>query len=649
MKYNITLKTGVTFLMALVPILFFCPINAFCQFQADPPRLPRKDSFFGLHTDFHAMESDRNIGQNTTPEMIEHIIDLIDPDYIEVDTKGHPGYSSYPTRVGFHGNHFVGDPLKVWREVTAKRGVALYAHFSGVMDDLAMKKHPDWAIVDANGNRSPHIVSIFGPYVDRLMIPQMIELGKDYGLDGVWIDGNTWGCKVDYSDAAKKEFTRQTGIKEIPTKQDDPHWNEWIRFQRESFRKFMRYYIEKVKSQVPGFQIADNWAFTEQMPEPVCADVDYISGDICGYNCVNVCRFASRFMASQDITWDLMSWSFAQWRIGNLDPPETRKTAVQLMREAACVIAQGGGYQAVFSQAGPGFPPRRDGSVDLEKLKPMGEVAKFCRERQEVCFKAEAIPQIAVLYSTEAAYRKWDGIGNMFFWDAWQRGIVNCLMENQCCVEVLLGTTLAPKIDDYPLVVICEWNYLEPEIRDKVADYVRKGGNLLLVGESAIGLFEKEIGSATEKRTVEVPQPYALTLYEIGKGKIGCIPQTLTNEYAGNPKQEIRDTVGTAVRNLFPAPVVTVTGSHDIDVSLMRTVAGKTAVHLVNTSGPHRSAAVIESIEPVGPLRITLRLPEKPNSIVLEPGKRTCSYVYENGKIELTVPSVPIHEIVVLE
>ena len=624
---------------------------ASCTFSQEgktPKRLLREDCYLVLHFDFHALKTDRNIGANTTPEMVDSLLNMFNPDVLQIDIKGHPGVSSYPSKVGNHSNSFVGDPLRVWREVTARRGVALYGHYSGVLDDYALEIHPEWALVDAQGNRSASVASIFGPYVDQLMIPQLVELGVDYGLDGIWIDGNVWGSKIDYSDAAKEAFTKKTGIENAPTSPEDPNWTAWIRFQREEFRNFIRYYIAQVKEKVPGIQIGDNWAFSEHMPEPVSIDVDFISGDLGAYNCVNVARYASRFMASLDFHGDLMSWCAHQWAIGTLDPPESRKTAVQHQREAACVISQGLGYEFGGTQAGPGYPPRRDGSIDLEKVKPLMAVAPFLRERQEVSFKARAIPQIAVLYSTEAAYRKWDHLSRMFFWDAWQRGIVSNLLENRYCVEVLLGDKLVQKIEQYPLVVVCEWDYIEPEVRDAIARYVQNGGKLLLIGQSAISLFDKETASA-KKSTVEVPSPYSMTRCEVGKGSIGVIPHTVTNEYAGNPTPELRDLIGTAVRSLFPDPMVTVTGSNDIDVSLMRTASGKLAVHLVNTSGPHRTAGKIETIDPVGPLSVAISHAKRPKKVVLEPGSRKCDYSYKDGKIYLTVESVPVHEIIVVE
>ena len=92
-----------------------------------------------------------------------------------------------------------------------------------------------------------------------------------------------------------------------------------------------------------------------------------------------------------------------------------------------------------------------------------------------------------------------------------------------------------------------------------------------------------------------------------------------------------------------------VTGSHDIDVSIMRTQAGELAIHLVNTSGPHRTADLIPSIDPVGPLSVDICSEAKPKSVVLEPGKRSCKFSYENGKIRVNIDKVVIHDIIVVE
>ena len=53
-----------------------------------PRRLKRADSFFGIHFDFHAGMDCKEIGKNTTPEMVEKIIAAAHPDYIQIDWQG---------------------------------------------------------------------------------------------------------------------------------------------------------------------------------------------------------------------------------------------------------------------------------------------------------------------------------------------------------------------------------------------------------------------------------------------------------------------------------------------------------------------------------------------------------------------------------
>lgn len=614
--------------------------NAEKELEKTPPRLLRRDCFFGVHFDFHAEPTDSNIGRNTTSAMVDALIDSVHPDFIEVDTKGHPGYSSYPTKVGNHGGSFVGDPLRVWRQATAARGVSLFAHYSSLWDRRAYALHPDWAAVGADGRPVPEMMSVLGPYVDSLLIPQLAELGGDYGLDGAWIDGDCWRFVPDYSDAARRTFAQETGIETIPAGPGDPNWRAWRNFQRDLFRRYIERYTAAVKKAAPGFQICSNGAFNIQMPEAPLPGIDFASLDICATNCVNVCRYDSRLFATQDIPWDLMSWSFSAWNLGTLDPPESRKTAVQLQREAACVIAQGGGYQAVFSQAPAGSPPVRDGSVDIEKVRLFGEVADFCRARQEVCFKAKPIPQIGLLLSTEGTYRRWDEAGTDLFWgDRHQDGIMTCLLEDRQAVSVLVTEKMMKRADEFPLIIVFQPGFVEPEMVERLGEYVEKGGRLYLVGSTMPTLFDKWLRRASNVLEGKAPEGRTLRYYLVGRGIIGMTPQE-------NPPVEF---VNATVHALFPNPVVRIEGAPQVDLSLMRTARGETAVHLVNTSGPHTTAGVIDRIDPVGPVSMTVRLPKKPKQISLAPGNRPVDWSWADGAVRLTVESVPIHEIVVIE
>lgn len=611
----------------------------------DPPRKSRVDSFFGVHFDFHAQGYDPVIGSNTTPAMVQALIDITKPDYFEIDTKGHPGYSSYPTRVGNHAGRFFGDPLRVWRETTAKNGVALYGHHSGILDDRACALHPDWRALNASGGVIG-TMSLLGAYPAQLLIPQLVELACDYGLDGAWLDGDCWGCVMDYSPAFVERFRAETGLAKAPTSPSEPGWMAWRGLQRQIFREYERRYIREVKAAKPGFQFCCNWSFSPHMPEVPYDEVDFISGDICAGGCVDAARSCSRLFATQGKPWDLMSWSFFQWEQGKLDNPATRKPAVQLMREAACVIAQGGGYQAVFSQAPAGYPPVRDGSVDIEKVRLFGEVAKFCRARQRWSFKSKPVPQVGVLLSTEGTYARWDRENaGLFWWDRRAEGIVSALVECRYAVSVLVTRRLLEHLDEYPAVVVCEWPTLEEGLVDRLLDYARAGGGLFVVGTSK-ALFDAAL-EKTEGRTIPGPAGYSLTEYALGAGCVVTLDRNISEAYRGNPTAEIRSVVQTAMARVFPNPQVRVAGEPEVDVSLVRTAEGDLAVHLVNVSGPHRETQLIPEIVPTGPVELSVRLKARPCGVFLQPGDRAVDWTWKDGVVTLTVASVPIHEIVV--
>ena len=596
------------------------------QLSNEPERLRRDQSFLGIHFDFHAGADCTEVGKNTTPEMINAIIDMVHPDYVQIDCKGHAGYTSYPTKVGNQAPGFVGDPLRIWRETTAGRGVALYMHYSGVWDTRAIELHPEWAATRADGTPDREKTSVFGTYVDQLLIPQLKELAGDYGVDGIWVDGECWATIPDYGERAVRMFRETTGINKIPNSAADPHWYEWMQFHREGFRKYMRHYVAAVRTEYPTFQICSNWAFTHHMAEPVSVALDFLSGDYSPNNSVNSARFAGRYLIHQGIPWDLMAWSFSYNPL-----PREQKPALQLKREAAVILALGGGFQAYYTQ-------NRDGSVRLEELTEMAEVAKFARERQAYCHHSVQIPQVALLLSTSDYQHSARSLFPQY--KGQSQGVLQCLLEGQHSVDLISEELLAPDMSRFPLIVIPEWENISPSFCVDLIDYAKNGGNLLLIGKETSGQFAGLTGVRLQGSD-QVIQAF-------GKGNIGFLPFAVGAAYEKNGDESLRKQVNVAVRSLFPNPLVDVSGSPWVDVSVSQ-LNGKRMVHLVNTSGDHKEAGIIRTIEPVGPLLVSIRCDRKPSSITLQPAGKSCDFTYADGKAQVKVESVEIYDILVVE
>lgn len=655
----------------------------------NPARLRRKDSFLGVHFDFHARKDCTEIGKNVTPEMVEYIIETVKPDYIQCDCKGHDGFSSYPTKVAYPAPGFKKDQLRIWRDVTAKHGVALYMHYSGVWDTEALKHHPEWACVDKDGNRDRQMTSVFGDYVDKLLIPQFKELIDEYDVDGIWLDGECWAVKPDYSEKAICKFQQETGFSTVSRESSDPHFFDYMEFCREGFRKYLQHYVSELHKYKPGFQICSNWAYSARMPEPVNTDVDFLSGDYALIDSLNSTRMEARCLVYQGKPWDLMSWGFTCGVSDEgLEGCFSIKSVPQLQQEAAVTIASGGGFQVYFTQ-------KRDGSISQWQMKIMKKVAEFCRARQKICHKATPVPQVALLHSTQAFYHNRMSLFFRCNQDTLHvsfalSGILHNLLASQNVVDIVSEHHLTGNMSAYPLIIVPECEYLDEDFKQELLDYVESGGNLLLIGPAATSLFGEQLnvsfkgqagkkenwlehegrlcGLKTISREVELKDGAtefgklypendivgestpAASITDYGKGKIAGVYVNIGERYFHAATTVSRDFLNGLVRKLFPESIVEVKGSHSVDVTLNR-IEGKLAVNLINTSGPHGdpNVLVFDDIPETGPLTVLIRVPAAPSSVNIEPGNRQVDYTYKDGKIALTLHSLKIHDIVVVE
>jgi hypothetical protein len=460
-------------------------------------RKKRADCAFGVHFDLHANLTDRNhVGEKYDPTSVEEFIQRVKPDYLQCDTKGHYGLSAYPTKVGTHVELVKGvDILRSWREITEKHGVGLYAHHSGVFDINAVEKNPEWSALNesreiiSSGDTYPpsHYISVFGPYVDELLIPQLAEIANEYGLDGCWIDGDCWANQPDFSIWAEKAYREKHG-KSLP-KYGDPEYHEFSDFIRQGFREYVNHYAKRLHEEAPGFQVASNWMYTCMMPEKPDDELDYISGDFFGLDGPNFGRFAARCLSSHGKPWDLMAWSVMpgpEYLFGGDNCHH--KEAIQLCQEAAVVLSLGGGFQYCGMQ--------RNGGIERFVIDKAVKTAEFFRERQPFCFKAKHVPQAAVIFSTMAAYSD----DNPTFRHNTEAadctyGTLLAALDNQYSTEILITyQALERDLSVYGLIIVPEVPVLEPELKNELIEYARGGGSLIVVGPRSTQLFSEQLG-----------------------------------------------------------------------------------------------------------------------------------------------------------
>ena len=640
----------------------FIACFTFCFSQKRSEPLKRKDCFFGVHFDFHATSSDTTIGKMLTSGLIDSFLDNVKPDFVQVDCKGHPGFASYPTKIGTPAGRFVKDPLKLWREETTKKHIGLYIHYSDLLDKAALQKHPDWGVEDADKKGSDEVVSIFSNYEDSLLIPQLKEVIRNYGIDGIWLDGSTWAVQPDYGASSLKAFKSQTGIAAIASDKNSANYKSFLSFERNSFLRYAGKYVNALHQYDKNIQIGINWLYSSWAPLPVTVNVDYFSGDLpSSHNDLYDVAFDARCYSSQairyDKAWDLMSWGFD----GNgIRPVEA------LYQEAAEVIAMGGAWQCYF-------PQNRDASVKKDYTNTLQLISPFIRARQPFCQYAVPVKQVAVWYSGNNQLAKntnifqVDNVSNV-------HNVLNALLDKQLPAEIIIEHQVSSRIPAYPVIIIPELQ-IEKGRDEQVLNYVSNGGTVLLLGEVNISRFAKYAGvslshTSNADNIVTVQNghnnyqfnavPYTLqkgateltaesikkingtlpiaSVVNYGKGKIACLFINQMNPANNGLFDVYKEMIGALSKKLLAKPLVAIEDQSNLHVTV-NTIKGKTFINLINTSRP-----INGKIPQLDSLIVNLRLP-KPAKIVLQPGNKPLSFTYANGICTVKIQKISIHEI----
>ena len=642
----------------------------------------RSESAFGLHFDFHASPAPGLVvGATLREEDIREICRLIKPDFIQIDCKGHPGWASYPTELENAMPAFAFDTLALWRRVTKEEGVALYLHYSGVIDARFCAHHPEEAVVGADGKPSGNVVRTAGHYADMLLIPQLKELAGKYGADGVWVDGECWGTTVDYHPDTVAAFERERGIdlgSKLPVSKADPYYEEYREFCRELFRRYVRHYVDEVHREYPDFQIASNWAYTDHMPEAVSANVDFLSGDFNPGNSFNAARYAGRAIAQQGMTWDLMAWNFRS-NHSDLHLSGVPKHPVQIMQEAAAVLSVGGGFQNYITQY-------RDGSPRMEQIRLMKPVADFVRARQPFCFRWKAEHNAVILLSThDRALHE----GGLYGRGGYERtvGLTALFCDAGVPVEIASEHTLCGACGRFGLIAVPELKYgLDDGMRAELLRYAQEGGSLLLTGpftcrffaDAIPGLVIDEKDRENEQRWLtvdgmhtgilknahEISAPDFETAAKIGdaereitlpgavivpygKGRIALVPADVGTQYGACAQYVLRDLLRKLAEKLFEPTVKIEAALGLLEVGVLEE-DGRRAVQLVNANGAHasREVATEDFIPPILDVTLSIKAEKKPRGLILQPEGRELAFEWKDGKITVEIPRVDLYEII---
>lgn len=641
--------------------------------------------FFGIHYDLHAGASDTELGRELTHEHLRERLWMVKPDWIQCDCKGHPGYTSWPTEIGSTSPGVQVDALRIHRDVTRELGIKLGMHYSGVWDSRAIELHPEWAKVGPAGERDKNTTCRMSGYTDELMIPQMLEIIEKYDVDGFWVDGDNWAAQPCWCDLCKAEFTRRTGRTEIPVTKEDSNWEAWLQFHRDLFVEYVDHYAQAVHTKKPSCLVCSNWMYTVRQPDPIRASIDYISGDYDYVWGANRAAIEARAIDSRNITWDLMAWGFTKTGDMGADPPWNMKSVVHLNQEVVEVIALGGAIMIYNT-------PQRTGWLTGWQQEIIAEVANFCRERKETCFKSKTIPQAAILHLADHFYSHNDPLFNYGQANQPVEGALHALLETHHSTDILPDPVVLDRMDDYKLLVVPEQTRLTKALIDRLEAFAQNGGHVLLsgshlvkevpdfVGVESVSEDISRIWLPTGKTSVPVSGTWQavrpvkgteslvcalsnrepeknrtdktiVTRRPVGRGSILAVHGPIFQEYFIGHYPRLRTFLSDLFDSLNISWLARVTASPRLEM-ILRKKEGKTLVNLINRGAaemlyPRR--VIAEEISPVMDVTVTIQSPEKPKSVSVVPGNTKMEWSYAEGVITAQLPRIDIHCVLVIE
>jgi hypothetical protein len=441
--------------------------------------------YFGLHIDLHATVKDTELGARITPEDVRRLLDATRPDFVQYDCKGHPGVLGYPnSAISQSAPGIVQDALAIYRQATADRDIALLVHYSGVADVLAVADYPEWAAIDQNDAVIPGVTSVFGDYLNQRLLPHFREIIDRYDIDGFWVDGDCWSVKIDHHPVAKLRFEQRFPGASIPQKPGDPHWLAWGDIHREQFFDYVRRYVAAVREIKSGVIVTSNYLFTPHAPvSESSADIDFCSGDLAPNASIDAARLNARYLSGVPRRWDLMSWCFTRAKRTHAPWQPQLKPVAQLCQEAASVLAQGGGFQLFIS-------PDRHGGFETWQIELLRQVADFVHERAPICDSTSTtVDQVAIWLDTADYFSRSHRL--MAPWSgelAAVEGTLHALLDggHDVCVR---ATHHFDDLRRWSLIVVPECGSPDAAMVERLKDFVREGGRLLIIGDATCRAF----------------------------------------------------------------------------------------------------------------------------------------------------------------
>lgn len=435
-----------------------------------------------VHLDFHTSECIPGIGSAFDKKQFQDALKTGHVNSITVFAKCHHGWSYYPTKVNEMHPHLEFDLLKALLDACKEIGVKSPVYLSAGFDEKMAREHSDWLIRNLDettdytkdfSEAGYHRMCYNTPYLDKLLA-EIDEVMTMYNPDGIFLDISTvMPCTCSYC---------RRSIVERGKDYRDP---EAVLEQAEiTFAEYTRRVEETIHRHNPECTIFHNAGHITRGRRDIAhanshLELESLPTGGWGYDHFPM---SAAYVMNLGMEYLGMTGKFhTTWgEFGGFKHPNA------LRYEAGLSLAFG-------AKCSIGDQLHPNGKMNEKTYELIGKAYEEVEAKEPWCHEAKNICDIAVLGEeaclTEAASRDTVHNGDI--------GANRVLLNGH-----YLYTFIDKEVDfnKFKVLILPDTVRLNQELVDRLNEYLKQGGKLLLSGES--GLWEQEDVFALETGAV---------------------------------------------------------------------------------------------------------------------------------------------------
>ncbi len=661
------------------------------------PRFKQPPEWFAkvarnVHIDFHT-PAWAKIGEKFNAQEFADTIAGANCSSAVVFGKCHHGFAYYPTKAGKQHPQLDFDLLGAQAKALHERGIFCFAYFSANVDAYQNAQHPEWRQVHEGGRANEgnfSAVCFNSPYREQVFIPQLEEVVQNYPVDGLWIDMMGY-----YQDRC---FCQHCQAKAAAQGVDLKDKTQRYHFTEELVREVVREVHGRLKKIRPTIVLHFNHLTKLGMREALAyEDLSNVESPIPLLNYTYFPTYA-RYVRTlgQPFGGVTNRFDVGYGRFGTL------KSEQMLEYELASMLASGG-IGTVVDQV-----PHH---VRLEgpAYERLGEAFGFAKQREPWCLGSVSVPEIAVLAPHQLGYFGWAEPDNALYGavtaltELHQHFDVIDRDEDfgRYRLIVVPGANPPPpaavykRLADYVagggrlLAVDLDLSDGTGELKTALgiaraetsakfkSGYLRPVGQAMRQGlpkmDLLVGAPFREVAAAGGVETLfsavmpigvdfyghagppasDNPSGPAITSHRHGKGTAAYVGLPLLSVFYGTPTLAPRQVFASVLDHLLPPGerLLDVSAPLSVEVNLMAQ-PGRRILHLINFHTERQRGdkrTTLENVSKIQNIRCQVALPNRPTKVYLAPSKAELPWRPVQNRIEVTVPELLVHEMVVFE